>query len=444
MHQQPESEQHESLLAPVLRSYPSKLFVETTTQCNLGCAMCVKQTADCGITEGMMSPATFKGLTPGLSRAEALILNGVGEPLLHPELESFIATAKETMSSGSWVGFQSNGLLLDEQRAFSLLAAGLDRICLSVDTLTPEKLKQMREGVEISDLSQAFSALTKARTELGRSQFEIGVEIVVMRSNLTELPDTLQWAASRGATFALVTHVLPYDATHLNEMVYESCSGQAIELLQKWRKIAAADGVDIDLYPRVLWNYSKSAAEQRVVDYVERLKAEAQEQEVYLDLKKLFQIDAHWLDRVAEVFSRAEQVAHATGLDLELPQVVLKENRRCEFVEDGSAFISWQGDVHPCYFLWHGYHCFASGWQQMVKPKVFGNLNEQSILEIWNSSAFKTFRDNVTGYDYPYCAGCGLAPCDYIQTDEFEQDCHINQEPCGSCLWCMGLFQCLR
>ena len=429
---------------PALRDYPTKLFVETTTSCNLGCAMCVKQSAQCAITEGEMSPATFKALETALPRAEALILNGVGEPLLHPELETFIVQAKKLMPVDSWIGFQSNGLLIDDLRARDLLEAGLDRICISVDAITPEMLIKMREGAEISDLSRALDALSKAKFSVGRPEFQVGVEIVVMRSNLTELPDTLRWAASHGATFALVTHVLPYDGEHAEEAVYETCSGQAIGLFNAWREKAAAAGVDIYRYPKVIWNYSKSAEEQRVVDFVEQMKAEAEQQEVFLDLKKLFKLDTSWLKQVTKVFAEAEQVALEEGLELKLPELVLKEDRRCEFVEDGSAFISWQGEVHPCYFLWHGFHCFASGWHQIVKPKIFGNLNDQPLLDIWKSAEFKTFRENVVNYDYPYCSSCGLAPCDYVQTEEFEQDCHINSEPCGSCLWCMGLFQCLR
>jgi hypothetical protein len=79
-----------------------------------------------------------------------------------------------------------------------------------------------------------------------------------------------------------------------------------------------------------------------------------------------------------------------------------------------------------------------------VQPKVFGNLGDQGILEIWNAPAFRSFRENVLAYDYPVCSSCTLAPCDYVQTDEFEQDCHIGNVPCGACLWCMGMFQCLR
>jgi putative metalloenzyme radical SAM/SPASM domain maturase len=429
---------------PILRNYPTKLFVETTTSCNLGCFMCVKQSGACEIAEGTMPLSTFAALEDALPRAQALILNGIGEPLLHPQLETFISRAKKLMPRASRISFQSNGLLIDDLRARALLEAGLDRICISVDAASAKTLKKMREGAEIEGISRAFDALAKAKFSVGRPKFEIGVEIVIMRRNLHELPDTLDWAASRGATFALVTHVLPYATDHGAEAVYQSCSGQAIALLNKWRAKANAEGVDIDLYPKVVWNYAKSAAEQRIVEFVEKLKADAEQQQVFLNLKKLFQVDMTWLEEVEAVFTRAGETAARQGLELHLPALVLKEDRRCEFIEDGSAFVSWQGDVHPCYFLWHNYNCFASGWQQQVKSKIFGNLNDQPILDIWNSADFKNFRKNVTSYDYPYCSGCGLAPCDYVQTEEFEQDCHINQEPCGSCLWCMGLFQCLR
>jgi hypothetical protein len=79
-----------------------------------------------------------------------------------------------------------------------------------------------------------------------------------------------------------------------------------------------------------------------------------------------------------------------------------------------------------------------------VQPKVFGNLEKRGILDIWYDPAFRSFRENVLTYDYPVCSSCTLAPCDYVQTDEFQQDCHIGDIPCGACLWCMGVFHCLR
>ena len=48
------------------REYPSRLFVETTTRCNLKCRMCVKQSGDGGICEGDLSPSLFAALEPAL------------------------------------------------------------------------------------------------------------------------------------------------------------------------------------------------------------------------------------------------------------------------------------------------------------------------------------------------------------------------------------------
>lgn len=429
---------------PALRSYPTKVFVETTTECNLGCQMCVKQTEDCGISRGEMTLESFSNLESALPQAEALILNGVGEPLLNRNLEEFIIRARTLMPARSWIGFQSNGILIDDRKATALLAAGLDKICISIDAITPEKLELLRTGAELSDLDRAFHALQKARHRLNKPEFQIGVEIVVMRSNLSELPATLEWAGQHGASFALVTQVLPYDQSHADEAVYEPCSASAIKLFNRWREKAAQENVDIGRYPKLIFNYSKTSDEQQVVRFVEQMKQDAEQQNIYLDLKKLFAMDIGRLDQVYETFSAAKRVAKIQGIDLKLPELLLKDDRRCEFVEDGSVFISWQGDVHPCYFLWHSYNCYASGWRQMVQPRTFGNLNRQPLLDIWTSPEFREFRINVTNYDYPYCSSCGLAPCDYVQTEKFEQDCHINAEPCGSCLWCMGLFQCLR
>jgi uncharacterized Fe-S cluster-containing radical SAM superfamily enzyme len=118
-------------------------------------------------SKGISLRLFFSALEPALPGAESLVLNGIGEPLLHPQLEDFIRTAKRLMPEGSWVGFQSNGLLLDEARAESLVAAGLDRICLSLDSLSPDVFRAIREGGEVDDMERAFKALMKAKKTTG-------------------------------------------------------------------------------------------------------------------------------------------------------------------------------------------------------------------------------------------------------------------------------------
>ena len=163
----------------------------------------------------------FRTLAPAFPGLEALILNGVGEPLLHPQLEEMIRAARERMPTEGWVGFQSNGLLLTDARAVSLASAGLDRICFSIDGVSPETFRKVREGGEIEGVERALAAMAAAKNHCGRPDLQVGVEFVVMRGNLRELPDALRWSAARGATFAIVTHVLPYDLYHGKEAAFE-------------------------------------------------------------------------------------------------------------------------------------------------------------------------------------------------------------------------------
>ncbi|MDW7711630.1 MAG: radical SAM/SPASM family putative metalloenzyme maturase [Deferrisomatales bacterium] len=428
---------------PAQQSHPSKLFVETTTRCNLRCTMCVKQTAGNGIAEGDLSLSTFDALGPAFPHLQTLVLSGIGEPLLHPGLEGFIRLARRAMPESSWIGFQSNGLLLDDARALSLARAGLDRICLSLDAVSPATFRRLREGGEVGAVDRGLSALARAEAATGR-RIAKGIEFVAMRDNVGELPEVVRWAARRGATFALVTQVMPYDERLVSQAAYDPNTDVAVGFFEPWRKRARAEGVDLGRYFEVLWKYTKTAEEERIVAFVESMKAEAHARDVFVNVQKILERDEAWISRVREVFLAAEAAAREEGIELRLPEVVPHGDRRCAFVEEGGAFVSWDGNVHPCYFLWHGYRCLINGREKFVRPRVFGKVAQRGILDIWNDPAYRAFREGVTRYDYPFCSDCNLAKCcDYVTAEEFEQDCFLNTEPCGDCLWCKGVFHCL-
>jgi putative metalloenzyme radical SAM/SPASM domain maturase len=405
--------------------------------------MCVKQTEDCGIIEGDMPPEVFSALEPAFPSLETLVLNGIGEPLLHPELENFIRKAKAAMPRGSWIGFQSNGLELNEERAASLVEAGLDRICLSMDSLSEDVFRDIREGGEVQDMEKAFAALRKAKTMTGRD-LQIGVEFVVMRDNAHELPEVVRWAAKQGASFAIVTHLLPYDNEHAKKIAYDLNSEQALAFFQEWKERAEKEGINLETYFKVRWNFLRSPEEERVVAFVTAMQAEGRARGISFHMKNLMTRDEKWLERLAEIFAEAARTAQEVGLDLSLPAIIPKNNNGCDFVDNGSAFISWNGDVHNCYFLWHKFSCWYYGQKRYVNNKSFGNLAEKGIGEIWNSPAFLKHRKEVLGKDYSTCSDCNLTPCDNVYKEDFEHDCFVNTVPCGSCFWSKGLFRCLQ
>lgn len=427
---------------PATRPGPSKLFVEVTTRCNLLCPHCVKQTTGGAVQHGDFSAELFARLEPAFPTLRGLILNGIGEPLLHPGLERFVERAKATMAPGGDVAFQTNGTLLKPVRAERLVAAGVDRICISLDAVSPSLTRSLRQGTELAVIEQAFANLAAAKRKLGRSAPEVGLEFVLMRRNFAELPDVVSWAAERGAAFLIVTQMLPYDAAGASATAHVTSTDRAVALFSDWKSRAVDEGIDLSRYSSIFLKYQRSPEEERIVAFAGELLAEARRRGVFLRLDTLLQDDQlHQV--VAAVFAEATRRAQVAGLRLTLPTLAPSHVRACEFVEDGGAFVSWDGKVHPCYFLWHQYQCFVGGHEKHVKPMAFGELGRRDILEVWNEEPFVRFRRAVLKYDFPFCYDCRLALCDYARDADFEQDCYTNQVPCGACLWCTGLFHCL-
>ena len=239
--------------------------------------------------------------------------------------------------------------------------------------------------------------------------------------------------------------VLPYDERPVDQAAYDPNTDVAVGFFGPWRERARAEGIDLGRYFEVLWKYTKTPEEQRIVDFVEAMKADAHARDIFVNVQKILERDEAWLGRVQEIFAEAARAAAEGGLDLRLPEVVPRGDRRCDFVEEGSAFVGWDGRVHPCYFLWHGYRCFVNGREKFVRSKTFGRVPERGSLEVWSDPGFQACRESVIRYDYPFCSDCNLAKCcDSVQAEEFEQDCFLNAEPCGDCLWCKGVFQHLR
>ena len=280
--------------------------------------MCVKQSGD-GIVEGIMTAETFEALTPAFPYLDALVLNGVGESLLHPELESFIARAKALLSEHAWVGFQTNGMALSDQRAKSLVEAGLDRICLSFDTVSDESFRAIRNGGSMRGIESAFTDLNRARGRHGGHRLRTGIEFVLMRDNLTELPEAVRWAGRLGADFVIVTQLLPYHKDLVAQTAYDTNTADAIAIYEHWKARAQEDGADIRRYFDVFMKFSKTAEEERIVGYVNHMRNDAHARGITLHTERLLRRDDEWFDTVHRVFDEAARLAREEDIELTLP-----------------------------------------------------------------------------------------------------------------------------
>ena len=320
-------------------TYPSKLFVEVTTYCNLQCGMCVKQSGIGGIPEGAMSPETFERLAQAFPHLDSLVLNGIGEPLLHPHLEMFISRARSLLPDNAWVGFQSNGMLLTDERAASLVDAGLDRICISLDTVLDDSFRSIRSGGEMRGIVAAFANLNKVRARSRGRDLRIGIEFVLMRNNLSDLPDAVRWAGRSGASFAIVTQLLPYDKDIVVQAAYDTNTTAAVAIYERWKTRAQQEGLDIRRYLDTITKVGRTPEEDRIVGLVEKMRSDAEAQGITLHMDRLLRRDEEWLASAEKVFDEARHAAREAGVALTLPGMAPRNTRKCEFVEGDSDFI---------------------------------------------------------------------------------------------------------
>jgi putative metalloenzyme radical SAM/SPASM domain maturase len=403
--------------------------------------MCVKQSGNADAPDGDMASETFEALKPAFPHLQALILNGIGEPLMHPGLEEFIRAAKKSMPAGSWVGFQTNGHLLDKARGVSLIKAGLDRIFLSVDSTLPDQFTSFRGGGNLGHVERALRALSEAKRELPGAALTVGAEFVLMRDNMSELPQTVAWLAARGVTRMIVSHILPYDQAMADQPVFGVNTESSVHFYKEWSDKARQERIDINQYFNILWKYNRSPEDQRLVEFVNTLSVRAFQDDIPFHIGNLLSGDD--LNQAESVFREAEAAAVANGLSLVLPPLRPISDRTCHAIEQGGVFVAWDGRVSPCHFLWRSFNCYFYGREKRVSPRYFGDLSQASLMRIWNSPAYKRFRAGVLRHRYPHCPGCNVYPCGDIETTDFEYDCYGETIPCGDCLWSWGLLQCM-
>jgi MoaA/NifB/PqqE/SkfB family radical SAM enzyme len=177
--------------APTL---PRSIYIEPTSRCNELCQQCPR-TLLSREDDRDLSYDDFRYIVDQFPVLERVVLHGLGEPLLNKELPRMIRYLKDR---GTYVLFNSNGILLNEKRGQALIDAGLDEYRLSMDGSTREMYAKVR-GVDAFDKIwrnvRAFTTLQKAQDA---SKPAVSLWFTAMRENLQDLPGLIDLAADAG------------------------------------------------------------------------------------------------------------------------------------------------------------------------------------------------------------------------------------------------------
>jgi len=128
-----------------LNSYPYYLVIDPTNICMLKCPLCPTWQDLKSRPKGRMDKALFTSLLDEVGKyLFAVNLCNWGEPLLNPDVPSFVRYAKKY---NIVVGLSTNLNYLPKETAGELIASGIDIIVISLDGATQESYgRYRREG----------------------------------------------------------------------------------------------------------------------------------------------------------------------------------------------------------------------------------------------------------------------------------------------------------
>lgn len=363
----------------------ARVYIEITNLCNLNCSTCMRNVWD--EAPGRMEMSTFEKILKDIQKLDPLptiFIGGYGEPLAHPQFLEMVCTARKI---GVQVEFITNGILLSEDVAKSLVDQNVQRVWVSIDGATPSSYADVRLGDALPQVTENLYQLQRVKVNKSRSRPRLGIAFVAMKRNIQDLPDVIRLGKNVGADKFSISNLLPHTADQRQEILYSRSMD------------------DMELQPS-RWS-----------------------PEVILPRMDLNALAIEVIDRVMKSNNLLNLARQPLKMAVD----------SCPFLEKGSVSIRWDGEISPCLLLLHTHQSFLDDRLRINHAHSFGNIKDTELLEIWQSMEYVQFRERLQAFDFSFCTYCNS--CDMAESNL--EDCFGNDHPtCGGCLWAQGFIQC--
>ena len=166
------------------RSLPPMIQLEPTSRCNLSCPICARNYFDRDRNPpGDMDADVLARVTPYFDAAEDLVIGGYGEPMLAPRYMDIMETGKR---AGCRVETITNGTLLFGEQADRLVLAELDRLAVSVDAASDEKMRDLR-GITLQSVIDNLMGLSEIKRRHRKIVPEVEFNFTASVGNIEDL-----------------------------------------------------------------------------------------------------------------------------------------------------------------------------------------------------------------------------------------------------------------
>jgi MoaA/NifB/PqqE/SkfB family radical SAM enzyme len=321
---------------------PRSIYIEPTTRCNELCQQCPR-TLLSREEDRDLSFDQFQYIVNQFPVLERVVLHGLGEPLLNKELPKMVRYLKDR---GTYVLFNSNGILLNEKRGQALIDAGLDEYRLSMDGASRKMYAHVR-GVDAFDKVwrniRAFRSLQKAQNA---TKPVVSLWFTAMRENLPELPRLIELADEAGILEVYMQRLVYFEAglAASHQALFRRATPEELDLVKRCEQMCRERHIRFT-----------ATGTATPIEYLQR-----------------------------DFGERPWSGCHR-------PYTL--------------TYITSSGNVLSCCFAPFGHHS-AKEYQE---ERVLGNIFQEPIADIWRGARYEAFRSAFES-DTParHCAQCGL------------------------------------
>ena len=202
--------------------FPLALNIEVTTNCNLACTFCWHKELK-NDEKFNMDFSLFKKIIDEASshKIPSVNLNGLGEPMLHPDLMKMIKYCKD--KGIPEVQFHTNATIMNEKLATSLIEAGLDNIIFSLDSPDKETYEAMRIKASFDSVQKNVHTFLDVKNSLNKIKPFVRVTMVLTDKTTKQVEDFVQKWTSK------------VDSITVQDMLYASNSDAGNEVEGKFK-----------------------------------------------------------------------------------------------------------------------------------------------------------------------------------------------------------------
>lgn len=170
---------------------PKVIQIEVNTDCDLRCPFCPAAGVFRARPRRRVTEEEFRTVFGRFRDLHHTIFSGFGEALLHPDLWRFVCFEKER---GHQVSVATNGMLLNEEACQNIVALGVDRVLVTLDTLSPEHYASLRGSRNLPTLLRNLVFLADCIRDSGAAT-KIVIQYIVMRSTRDNMEAILGFMA---------------------------------------------------------------------------------------------------------------------------------------------------------------------------------------------------------------------------------------------------------